>query len=154
MGICSKVTSPRSCYLGALKRVLEGDIPGVLALQGKADQSRKTFGYSFSEPVSEDSPFVEEAVKPCSPRMILQGVRGRMVPRMAPGKVQKGSENEDADSIPKTGKRERTCFRGQKSTNMAAFLKPGMEVDFYRKGSGNRPWVIGLPPLLLITRSL
>lgn len=54
--------TPESYYFGALKRALEGDLEGAFSLHEKAEEAREAYGYSFSEAVSDDFPFVEEAV--------------------------------------------------------------------------------------------
>lgn len=54
--------TPESYYFGALKRALEGDLEGAFSLQERAEEAREAFGYSFSEAVSDEFPFVEEAV--------------------------------------------------------------------------------------------
>lgn len=56
------MNTPESYYLGALNRALSGDLEGAVSLQERAEEAREAYGYSFSEAVSDDFPFVEEAV--------------------------------------------------------------------------------------------
>lgn len=56
------MNTPESYYFGALKRALEGDLEGSFSFLEKAEKIREDDGYSFSEPVSDSLPFVEEAV--------------------------------------------------------------------------------------------
>lgn len=87
--------TPESYYFGALKRALEGDLEGAFSLQEKAEEAREAYGYSFSEAVSDDFPFVEEAVTTLlSSYDFTRCVRPDGSAYGTRGKCRKGSQQE------------------------------------------------------------
>lgn len=135
-----KMLSPESCYFRALKHALEGDLNSALAFQEKAEASREAFGLSFSESVSDSFPFVEEAVTTLlSSYDFTRCVRSNGTAYGTSGKCRKGSEKAKSSAPPKKWVNERElASEGKMSKGMAALFKPGMEVDFYKKGSGDK----------------
>lgn len=95
--------TPESYYFGALKRALEGDLEGALSLHERAEEAREAYGYNFSEAVSDDFPFVEEAVTTLlSSFDFTRCVRPDGSAYGTRGKCRKGSQQEKEPSSAKT----------------------------------------------------
>lgn len=100
------MNTPESCYFGALKRALEGDLEGAFSLQEKAEEAREAHGYSFSEAVSESFPFVEEVVTTLlSSYDFTRCVRADGTAYGTRGRCKKGSQQSKTVTPGATGKK-------------------------------------------------